>query len=91
MVEVSVGKSSVLSFSWLSPLMMDWRSRSAAFPVGARSRQSLGVVKCPNSRRRLSIFTTVVVFPVPGPPEMMVRRFLRALIAALAWSFPSMV
>ena len=49
--------------------------RLVAFPVGVASdTRSIGFSR--NSRR--SIFTTLVVFPVPGPPQTTVKRRVTA-------------
>jgi len=64
--------------------VMDDASRAAALPVGAaiaiRIRASPG---CSSNRPRMR--TTVVVLPVPGPPEMTEKCRRSAASAACRW------
>ena len=63
------------------PARTDSLSRCAALPVGAASAMRNGCpAKCCNSARTRS---TVNVLPVPGPPQITVRRERSALTAAM--------
>jgi hypothetical protein len=59
---------------------IDSCSLIAAFPVGAASMIFKGISE--NSCNNARILTTVVVFPVPGPPVIIVNGYFIAVIAA---------
>ncbi|MNH08456.1 hypothetical protein D3C79_678690 [compost metagenome] len=61
-------------------------SRAAALPVGATSRMAVAFPCCrPVSTRMASSLATVVVLPVPGPPEMTAKGRAAAVAAASFW------
>ena len=53
----------------------------AALPVGARSANFSGF-KLIISNNSLTIHLIIVVFPVPGPPVIIVKLLFRALVIA---------
>src|SRR5690606_1989279 len=76
-IALSCSLSCLLMLIWV--LLRLSAIRAAAFPVGAASTIFVSGLMVSNID---NIFATVVVFPVPGPPVMILKLFSIALMVA---------
>lgn len=85
MVDASSGSASLISAAQFSVFferrMASW-SLAAAFPVGA-ARATRDCLRQGCSKTSAKILATVVVFPVPGPPEITQNLFASEVKAAI--------